>query len=48
MRWRPSVFTDGDRRIQAHHRRSMLFARFVPAVFMVAWVALGALVLLSR
>ncbi len=43
--WRPSVDAAGDARTQAHHRNSMLFARFVPAVFALAWIALGAIVL---
>lgn len=43
--WRPSVDADGDARTQARHRNSMLFARFVPAVFALAWIALGAIVL---
>ena len=46
--WRPSVFVDGDRRIHADHRRGMLFSRFVPVIFMVAWVVLAGLVLTSH
>ena len=46
--WRPSVFADGDRRTQADHRRGLLFARFVPLIFVVAWAVLGGLVLVSR
>ncbi len=45
MRWRPSVFVDGNQRIQADHRRSMLFARRVPAIFMVASGALAGIAL---
>ena len=48
VRWRPSVFVDGDKRTHADHRRSMLFSRFVPAIFMVAWVILTCIVLASR
>ena len=48
VEWRPSVFVDGDRRIHADHRRGMLFSRFVPGIFMAAWVVLAALVLASR
>ncbi len=43
--WRPSVDAAGDARTQSRHRASMLFARFVPAVFAVAWVLLAAIVL---
>ena len=45
--WRPSVDVAGDARTQAWHRNSMLFARFVPAVFALAWVALAAIVLVA-
>ena len=48
IEWRPSVFADGDRRTQADHRRSLLFARLVPVIFMVAWVVLAALVLAAH
>lgn len=43
--WRPSVDAAGDAQTQRHHRSSMLFARFVPPVFALAWVALAAVVL---
>ncbi len=46
--WRPSVFVDGERRIHADHRRGMLFSRFVPVIFMVAWVVLACLVLATH
>lgn len=46
--WRPSVFVLGDRRIHADHRRGMLFSRFVPGIFMAAWVVLAILVLASH
>ena len=46
--WRPSVFVHGDKRTQADHRRSMLFSRFVPAIFMLAWVILACIVLAAR
>lgn len=46
--WRPSVFVDGNRRIQADHRRGMLFSRFIPIIFMVAWVVLAGIVLAAR
>ena len=45
--WRPSLFVDGDLRAHADHRRSMLFARYVPATFMVAWTILAGVVLTS-
>ena len=45
--WRPSLFADGDRRTHADHRRSMLFARYVPATFVVAWAILAGVVLTS-
>ncbi len=48
IEWRPSVFVDGDRRIHAAHRRGMLFSRFVPLIFMVAWVVLAGLALASH
>ena len=48
LKWRPSVFVDGDKRIHADHRRSMLFSRFVPAIFMVAWIVLAGIVLAAR
>lgn len=47
LKWRPSVFVDGDRRIQLDHRRSMLFSRFVPVIFVIAWVVLAGIVLTS-
>jgi len=43
--WRPSLFTGGERRTQADHRRSMLFARSVPVVFAAAWAILAVVVL---
>ncbi len=43
--WRPSIDVAGDARTQDHHRKGMLFARFVPMVFAVAWVLLAAIVL---
>jgi hypothetical protein len=48
VKWRPSVFVDGDKRVQADHRRGMLFSRYVPPIFMVAWVALIGFVIASR
>lgn len=48
VRWRPSLFLHGDKRTNADHRRSMLFSRFVPPIFMVAWVILTCIVLASR
>ena len=43
--WRPSIGTLGAAREQGGHRRAMLFTRFVPVVFAVAWVCLAAIVL---
>ncbi len=43
--WTPSLIVDGERRIQADHRRGLLFARFIPVVFAVAWVILATVVL---
>lgn len=43
--WIPSVAVAGAARMQSDHRRGLLFARFVPAVFAVAWLILAALVL---
>ena len=43
--WRPSVTVVGHARTQNYHRRGMLFSRFVPAVFAVAWILLVAIVL---
>ncbi len=43
--WRPSVDAASETEIQGHHRKGMLFARFVPAVFAVAWVLLAIIVL---
>ena len=43
--WRPSVDVAGAMRTQNLHRKGMLFARLVPAVFAVAWLLLAALVL---
>jgi hypothetical protein len=43
--WRPSIGTLGAAREQDGHRRAMVFSRFVPAVFALAWVCLGAMVL---
>lgn len=48
LAWRPSVFVDGAKRIQADHRRSMLFSRYSPAIFMIAWVILTGIVFASR
>jgi len=45
--WRPSVFVKGNQRIQLDHRRSMLFSRYVPFIFMIAWVVLAGVVLTS-
>jgi hypothetical protein len=47
LNWRPSVFVDGERRIQLDHRRGMLFSRLMPVVFMIAWVVLASVVLTS-
>ena len=47
FRWRPSVFMESDRRIQLDHRRGMLFSRYVPIIFMIAWVVLAGVVLTS-
>ncbi len=47
LKWRPSVFVDGDRRIHAAHRRGMLFSRYMPVVFMIAWIILAGIVLTS-
>ncbi len=35
--WPDALFVSGERRTQAAHRNSMLFARSVPIVFAVAW-----------
>ena len=43
--WRPSVDVLGAVRTQDLHRKGMLFTRFVPAAFAVAWVLLAAIVL---
>ena len=43
--WPSSLFVTGERRVQADHRNSMLFARSVPLVFAVAWALLAAVVL---
>lgn len=43
--WTPSLIADGERRIQADHRNGLLFARFIPVVFAVAWVVLASVVL---
>lgn len=48
VQWRPSVFMDGDRRIQADHRRGMLFSRFVPAIFIIAWTLLASIVIFAH
>lgn len=48
LHWRPSVFVDGDRRIQADHRRGMLFSRFVPVIFIVGWVVLASIVIFAH
>jgi len=47
LKWRPSVFVQGDRRIQLDHRRSMLFSRYAPVIFIIAWVVLAGVVLTS-
>ena len=43
--WPTSLFVSGERRTQADHRNSMLFARSVPIVFALAWAVLAAIVL---
>ena len=43
--WPASLFVSGERRTQADHRNSMLFARSVPVVFAVAWAVLAVVVL---
>lgn len=43
--WIRSVDVAGAARTQDHHRRGLLFARFVPAVFAVAWVILATIIL---
>ena len=43
--WRPSSGIIGAAREQSGHLRAMLFTRFVPVVFAVAWVCLAAIVL---
>ena len=48
LTWRPSVFVNGEKQTHADHRRSMLFSRSVPAIFMVAWVVLACTVFASR
>ncbi len=48
VQWRPSVFVDGGKPTHADHRRSLLFSRFVPAIFMVAWLVLACIVLAAR
>lgn len=45
--WRPSIGTLGASKEQGGHRRAMLFTRFVPAVFAVAWICLAAIVLMG-
>ena len=45
--WRPSVFLSGDLRTQAEHRNGLLFARFAPVVFCVAWAVLAGVVLVA-
>lgn len=45
--WRPSVFVSGDARTQAEHRNGLLFARFVPVVFCIAWALLAGVVLIA-
>ena len=45
--WRPSVDVAGDARTQTHHRNGMLFARFVPPVFALAWIVLAAVALIA-
>ena len=48
--WRPGVLNRGDRHADPDQRRTMLFARAVPAVFGIVWAALTvvALALSSR
>ena len=43
--WRPDVLGRGDQRADPDQRRTMLFARAVPAVFGVAWAALTVVAL---
>lgn len=43
--WRPSVDIASDAATQDHHRKGMLFTRFVPAVFAVGWLLLATIVL---
>ena len=43
--WPTTLFVSGERRTQADHRNSMLFARSVPVVFAVAWAVLAIVVL---
>ena len=43
--WPTSLFVSGERRTQADHRNSMLFARSMPIVFAVAWAVLAVLVM---
>ena len=43
--WPTALFVSGERRTQADHRNSMLFARSVPIVFALAWAVLAAIVL---
>ena len=38
--WRPHVLGKGGQRVDPDQRRSMLFARVVPAVFTAAWAIL--------
>ena len=48
IEWRPSVFRDDAKRIHADHRQGMLFLRLMPMIFMIAWVVLACLVLVSH
>ena len=43
--WPTALFVSGERRTQADHRNSMLFARSVPIVFAFAWAVLAVVVL---
>lgn len=43
--WIRSVDVAGAAKTQGYHRRGLLFARFVPAVFAVAWIILAAIIL---
>ena len=43
--WRAPDAVSGESRTHGQHRKALLFARFVPTVFAVAWVLLAAIVL---